>query len=395
MSLVPDWKQRRGEVDGKGRMWFEQACSVPDSALSLASIPIPHMYAPSSSIIVSPPTSLHSHSFPPHRAILSPLTLSASQRLRWNTSPQKSYKLIEEESPPSVTRPICHARSSMAPPPLKAWQESWERYMPSSGPFPTLMGRLSMLPLQFNVSQLSRRSMMAMATMAKKSAVAIFRAVSTPHYAMFSIYPASPLSSHPSTDPPEDFQPSRTSSTSPFPTFLYARLIFLGSYFKKVILFTLSQWQTLEYGRPFSSPPQRPHAHLFHILTLSATFLLSKPSCASYTLVPLPKAGHAELVGPDLWHWLSEEVDHDIYKCRVEDDVDAYEHTRVSSTPFAHCRALLYMLCSLAGEGSALRKGPRCRYTLAQVSHRQLYTVHETWSPNEASAYDPISDSTS
>ncbi|KAN0127832.1 hypothetical protein V8E53_014388 [Lactarius tabidus] len=148
MSLVPDWKQRRGEVDGKGRMWFEQACSVPDSALSLASIPIPHMYAPSSSIIVSPPTSLHSHSFPPHRAILSPLTLSASQRLRWNTSPQKSYKLIEEESPPSVTRPICHARSSMAPPPLKAWQESWERYMPSSGPFPTLVGRLRCVHMQ-------------------------------------------------------------------------------------------------------------------------------------------------------------------------------------------------------------------------------------------------------
>ncbi|KAN0134456.1 hypothetical protein V8E53_007670 [Lactarius tabidus] len=190
------------------------------------------------------------------------------------------------------------------------------------------------------------------------SAVAIFRAVSTPHYATFSnsaIYPVSPLSSHPSTDPPEDFQPSRTST-----------------------ILRRSSCSSSASGRHWSTR---------HIPALKAVRV--------QYFFELRQAGHAELVGPDLWHGLSEEVDHDIYKCRVEDDVDAYEHTRVSSTPFAHCRALLYMLCSLAGEGSALRKGPRCRYTLAQVSHRQLYTVHETWSPNEASAYDPISDSTS
>jgi hypothetical protein len=112
-------------------MWSEQACSVSSAALSLTSILIPHLYPPCSSLIVSPPISFHSHSsFPLYRALLSLLTLCLTAATPEFLSP-KVIQIDREESPPSVTRLVCPARSSMAPLPLMAWQESWKRYTPS------------------------------------------------------------------------------------------------------------------------------------------------------------------------------------------------------------------------------------------------------------------------
>ncbi|KAN0134465.1 hypothetical protein V8E53_007676 [Lactarius tabidus] len=169
------------------------------------------------------------------------------------------------------------------------------------------------------------------------SAVAIFRAVSHPTQRNLLEHADVPGFSFifPSQHPPsrDDFQLSRTSSTSPSPPFITLASPFLVMYFKEVTLFVLRQRQTSDHDPRFSLPPQHPPPALPFLPRLLAPHSRTQSPRALHVqyFFELHKAGHAELGGPAPLHG-------------VEDGVDAYEWlTHASLTPSAHVQAVPYM----------------------------------------------------
>jgi hypothetical protein len=133
------------EVDGKGRTQFELACAVPEAALSLASVPISHLYPRcSSSIVFAPSFVTLTFPLPPTpRAPLTPFSTLSPPHSGYPGIPRP--KSTEEAArrrhpPPSVMPPIRHSGSSMVPPPLMAQQGFWQRYTPGAS-----SGHLSIL----------------------------------------------------------------------------------------------------------------------------------------------------------------------------------------------------------------------------------------------------------